>query len=79
MQKATTKTLGGIVKDRRKSLGLSQEQLGDLAGCGRLFVSQFENGKPGVRFDKVLDVLRVLGLELHVRNGSAGLVIDGDA
>jgi len=79
MQKDIFRDLGLLARRRRKRLDLNQEQLGDLAGCGRLFVSQFENGKTGVRFDKVLDVLRVLGLELHVRSGSGGLVVDLDA
>jgi transcriptional regulator with XRE-family HTH domain len=36
---------GPAIKDRRESLGLSQEGLGDLAGCSRAYVCAIENGK----------------------------------
>jgi len=55
------------VRDRRKSLKLTQADLADLAGCSPRFVRAFETGKQTVRLDKVLDLLDVLGLELHVQ------------
>jgi len=70
-QLPTTETsvthLADRVRSRRKSLGLRQADLADLAGCGVRFVHMVENGKATLRLDKVLDVLEVLGLELLVR------------
>ena len=70
-QPPTTETsvthLADRVRSRRKSLGLRQADLADLAGCGVRFVHMVENGKATLRLDKVLDVLEVLGLELVVR------------
>lgn len=60
-------TIPTVVRDRRKKLGLTQQDLADLAGASDRFVRDFENGKPGVRLDKVLDVLDVLGLEPVLR------------
>lgn len=54
------------VRDRRKSLRLTQDDLADLAQCSPRFVRALEAGKPSVRIDKVLDVFDVLGLELLV-------------
>lgn len=54
------------VRDRRKSLRLTQDDLADLARCSPRFVRALEAGKPTVRLDKLLDVLDVLGLELLV-------------
>lgn len=70
-QPPTTETsvdyLADRVRSRRKSLGLRQADLADLAGCGVRFVHMVENGKATLRLDKVLDVLEVLGLEFVVR------------
>ena len=71
--------LARSVRGRRRALGLTQQQVGDLAGCGRLFVHQVEKGKPTLRLDKLLDVLGVLGLRLSVVNGTGGIVDETDA
>ena len=58
--------VGRQIRNRRKSLRLTQDNLADLARCSPRFVRALETGKPGVRLDKVLDVLDALGLELHL-------------
>jgi HTH-type transcriptional regulator/antitoxin HipB len=59
--------LARAVRTRRRSLGLTQGDVADLAGCSPRFVRALESGKHTVRLDKVWDVLEVLGLELDVR------------
>jgi HTH-type transcriptional regulator / antitoxin HipB len=69
-------SFAAYVRRRRKDLGLRQDELADLAGCSERFVHMLEAGKPTVRLDKVLDVLRVLGLHLDVRRGpAAGITV----
>ena len=63
MDDAQFKRLAQQVRERRKSLRLTQDELADLAGCSGRFVRSLEGGK-AVRTDKLLDVLNVLGLEL---------------
>jgi y4mF family transcriptional regulator len=58
-------TLAATVRSRRRSLGLTQTDLGELAGTSLRFVHTLEHAKGSVRLDKVLDVLDVLGLELQ--------------
>jgi y4mF family transcriptional regulator len=58
--------LSSIARERRGRLGLSQQDLADLAGVSARFVHTLEHGKPSVRLDKVLAVLEVLGLDLEV-------------
>jgi y4mF family transcriptional regulator len=60
------------VRSRRKALGLRQAELADLAGCSERFVHTVENGKASLRLDKLLDVLKVLGLDLVVVLGQRG-------
>ena len=54
-----------IIKEQRKSLGLTQKDVANLAGCGIVFVHDLENGKPTIRLNKFLDVLNVLGIRLE--------------
>ena len=68
---------GATVRQRRKQLGITQQELAELAECGALFVLQLEHGKPTVRLDKLLAVLNVLNLQLRLEIGNGGLVADG--
>lgn len=70
--RATKTEFAAMVRRRRMQLGLRQEELADLAGCSERFVHTLEAGKPTVRLDKVLDVLRVLGMHLQLMPGMAG-------
>lgn len=62
----SAKEAGQFASRRRKKLGLTQ---GDLAGLGLLgnrFISDLENGKPTVQFDKVMHALDLLGLDVYI-------------
>ncbi|MDQ2826491.1 MAG: helix-turn-helix transcriptional regulator [Actinomycetota bacterium] len=56
--------LASLVRERRKALSLTQQDVADLAGCSVRFVRAFESGKATVRLDKMVAVLDALGLEL---------------
>ncbi len=61
------------VRKERKLQGLSQTELGHLAGVSLNFLSQLEQGKPTVRMDKLLAVLIVLGIEFKINYGRQGV------
>ena len=67
------------VRQRRKLLGITQQRLAEMAGCGLVFVYNLEHGKPSLRFDKLLDVLSVLGLELVVTAAESGVRVSAPA
>lgn len=50
--------------ERRRDLGLRQQDLADLAGVSERFVRELESGKQSVRLDKLQPVLEVLGFHL---------------
>jgi len=50
-----------FVRDRRRSTGLTQQELADLAGVGKRFVVELEAGKQTLRLDKVNQVLAAFG------------------
>ncbi len=56
--------LSQFVKKRRKSLGLTQEDLSFKSGVGLRFVRDLEQGKQSLRMDKVNQVLSLFGHEL---------------
>lgn len=56
--------LANVVKQRRTSLRLRQEDVADLAGVSLRFVQSVEAGKTTLRLDKLAAVLDVLGLKL---------------
>jgi y4mF family transcriptional regulator len=73
--------VGGFVRQRRLSAGLTQQQLGELAGVGKRFVVELESGKATLRLDKVNLVLAVFGKRVGVADAprASGGEGDGDA
>ena len=71
--------LGKTVRQKRKVLRLTQQELADLAGCGPAFLYDLERGKPSVRLDKLVPVLEMLGLKLKLEPRVAGFgSVSGD-
>ena len=57
-------TLSDFLKDKRKRLNLTQQQLAEKAGVGLRFIRDLEQGKTTLRMDKVNQVLKLFGHEL---------------
>lgn len=62
----TIEEIGATVRQARLAQSLRQDQLAAAAGVGLRFLVELERGKPTVRLDKVLAVLRALGCRLEV-------------
>jgi y4mF family transcriptional regulator len=63
MEKASM-SLSDYLKDKRKKLNLTQQQLAEKAGVGLRFIRDLEQGKTTLRMDKVNQVLKLFGQEL---------------
>jgi y4mF family transcriptional regulator len=63
-------SLRKFVKQKRKELKLTQEDLALNAGVGLRFVRDLEQGKKTLRLDKVNDVLALFGKEVGVTDKS---------
>ncbi len=50
-----------FIKERRRSMGLTQQALADRAGVGLRFIRDLEQGKESLRLDKVNQVLSLFG------------------
>lgn len=57
-------TLSKFVKERRKKLGVTQQELAERAGLGLRFVREVEQGKTTLKMDKVNQLLSMFGHEL---------------
>lgn len=55
-----------FLKEKRKSVGLTQEELAFKAGVGLRFVRDLEQGKKTLRLDKVNQVLILFGKQVGV-------------
>ncbi len=54
------------VKQRRKALGLRQDEAAELSGVSERFVREVESGKPSVQLDKLEALLEAMGLRLQM-------------
>ena len=66
MRARTARELGTVIRERRRELNLTQQQLADQAKVGRTWLVAVEAGHQRAELDKVLRVLGVLDLTLDV-------------
>ena len=57
---------GTIINERRKELGINQQDLADLAGVGINSLVAIERGKGNPSLKTLLRILDVLGLEIKL-------------
>jgi y4mF family transcriptional regulator len=57
-------SLGDFVKDKRKTVKLTQPELAEKAGVGLRFIRELEQGKESLRLDKVNQVLQMFGYQV---------------
>lgn len=64
MKIASAEDIGRIIKQKRKDDGLTLEEAAAVCGVSYAFLSALENGKETVRLNKLLQVVKCLGIEL---------------
>ncbi len=62
----TKKELGQKIKDRRKTLAISQRELANYTGLSVVTLSQIEGGKANPSFDTLNEILHYLDLEIKL-------------
>ena len=61
-----SRQIGLIIRNSRKQKGLSQQELGKLAGLQQETISRIETGKSSTKLQTILVILAVLDLEFRV-------------
>ena len=55
---------GGVIRQRRKEAGLTQEQLAKRIGCATITIRQYESGKRTPSLNVLQDIANALDLEI---------------
>jgi transcriptional regulator with XRE-family HTH domain len=58
---------GDLVREARRRAGLTQRRLARLAGTTQASIARLESGRADATVDRVLDLVRTCGFDLHVR------------
>lgn len=61
-----TKTLGKLIRDRRKYLGYTQETVSNYTNLSKSFISDVENGKKSAEIEKIIYLINSLGMDINV-------------
>jgi HTH-type transcriptional regulator/antitoxin HipB len=56
--------IGVIIKERRRTLGLTQQDLADMLGCSQRWVWELEQGKESIYLKRLLHLCRELDVKL---------------
>lgn len=59
-----SRQLGVVIKNARKSQGITQDDLAGMTGIGRRFIGDLESGKETAQIGKALHVLSALGISI---------------
>jgi y4mF family transcriptional regulator len=62
-----SKEIGNLIKKTRKKIGVTQRDLALTSGTGLRFIIELEHGKPTCQLEKVLTVMRTLGLKITIK------------
>jgi len=62
--KYSPQDIGRIVRETRKTLGVTQKDLSLTSGTGLRFVIELEKGKPTCEIGKALTVVQTLGIRI---------------
>jgi y4mF family transcriptional regulator len=62
----TSTSIGTLIRDTRKSQGLTQQDLALACGTGLRFIIDLEKGKPSCQMAKTLHVLQTLGIKINL-------------
>lgn len=79
MKIRTASELGVVLRERRRELGLKQEELADRIGVSRQWVGRVEKGKQRADVGLILRAIRALRLVLDVHSDSDTTVSDKKA
>ncbi len=61
------KNIGNIIKERRKTLSITQRELAALAGIGINTLTKIERGEANPSLKVIMSILNTLGLEIDIK------------
>jgi transcriptional regulator with XRE-family HTH domain len=64
MSEQGRKRLGSNMRERRRTLGVSQEELADIAGLHRTYIGAVERGERNVSIDNIIVIAKALNVKI---------------
>ena len=61
-----SKSLGQMIRMRRKELHYTQAYLSEFTGLSITFISDLERGKPTAEIEKAIRLINILGMDLLI-------------
>ncbi len=72
----TSKQIGDALRRRRRTLNLTQKDLGTKTTLRQATISAIESGEPGTQLRTLFDILAALNLEILIRPRTKGTATD---
>jgi len=66
MKITDSKSLGQVIRERRKELNYTQAYLSEFTGFSVTFISDLERGKPTAEIEKAIRLVNILGMDLLI-------------
>jgi transcriptional regulator with XRE-family HTH domain len=60
----TPASIGSAIRHYRQEAGLSQDELGELTGLDRFYISSLERGNESEQVKRILRILKQLGVRM---------------
>ena len=70
-----TDLLAEFLRARRRTLGLTQEDLSDISGVSLRLIHELEHGKTSVRLANLIKILSSLGVHIELGQGASEHVV----
>lgn len=61
-----SKSLGQMIRERRKELNYTQAYVSEFTGLSVTFISDLERGKPTAEIEKTIRLVNILGMDLLI-------------
>lgn len=72
------KILATVIRNHRKSAGLSQHRLAEMSGVGKTAVFDIEKGKETIQLDTLRKILKVLNIKVQINSPMMNQIINDE-
>ncbi len=68
MRESTLSEFAEILRNRRKELNLTQEELAEKVGKKRAYIARIEKGETDMQLSSFISISQALGIKPQIRN-----------
>lgn len=60
------KTVGEIIREARKSAGMTQEEVAEKLGISRSVIAKYETGAISPTIDRLIEIMDAIGIQFNI-------------